>query len=174
MTLVTVGMLLYYMKPQLATLRPMLAGDGGDIPAGGGRGPRRVCRRAAGGRRYRPGTGGGRHRTGVRRYAPGRCARPSQPRCDGSAAELQDTILAGEATVPLPIYREAAGLIVTYRDPAGRFPFPRRPGRPGSPARHRKPEPDSLSYRDRAGRFPFPQEPGQPGRRPAPETRTAA
>ena len=32
-TLATVGMLLYYMKPQLTMLRPVLAGDGKDEPA---------------------------------------------------------------------------------------------------------------------------------------------
>jgi PST family polysaccharide transporter len=125
-TLATVGMLLYRMKPQLTMLRPVLAG-GDDTAAAQeaevGAGPVRVPAKARQPWETAP--------------LPALAAAITGPPL-GEPMSFPDAMAALATTAPMPIYRETAGPIRTYRDPAGRVSFPPGPRQSG---RHRKPEP---------------------------------
>ena len=133
-SLTTVGMLLYSMKPQLTMLRPVLTGDGGEPVAA----------------EDEPAVGDAVAAPEPVAAGTGRSSAPVRPPWDSaplpvlaaSAAEPLSLPAALTTTAPMPIYREAAGPIVTYRDPAGRLWFP--PG-PRPSGRHHKPEPDDAA-----------------------------
>lgn len=147
--LATVGLLLYHLKPQLTTLRPVLAGNDGGISAADSAAydESGAARSAyADGGREPVTVGAGQTPDLLGAHQDGALAR-----AEAWPASLQDTIAALAVTTPLPIYREAAGPIVTYRDLAGRFPFPhgahqQGPHQPGLPGRHRKPEPHDAAH----------------------------
>ena len=118
--LATVGTLLYYMKPQLAALRPILAAGEGDVP----------------------------DQDALAEETTIDAVPPIPVHTGPSIADaatvvipaLRNALSALDVTAPLPIYREAAGPIVTYRDPAGRFPFARGTDQPDVAGGHRRPE----------------------------------
>lgn len=123
-TLATVGMLLYRMKPQLTLLRPILAG-GEDTAA---------AQEADAGPRPAPAKSRPPWETApLPAVAVTAMAEPL-----GEPMSLPEAMTALATTAPMPIYRETAGPIRTYRDPAGRVSFPPGPRQSG---RHRKPEP---------------------------------
>jgi O-antigen/teichoic acid export membrane protein len=144
LALATVALLLRHMKPQLTTLRPILAGNSGDVSA-------------------------------------------MDPTADGEsvAAQLanwENTITGLATTAPLPVYRETAAPVVTYRNRAERFVYPQGADQPPLPGRHRKPvypqaaEP-IATYHDQDGRLAFPPVPNQPrlpGRHRRPEAQDVA
>jgi PST family polysaccharide transporter len=137
-SLTTVGMLFYRMKPQLTMLRPVLAGDGGSTVAA----------------RDEPAAENADAPSEPMAASTGRSSAITRPPWETAplpavaavtaeplAAPLSspDAMTALAATAPMPIYREAGGPIATYRDPAGWLSFPPEPRPPG---RHREPEPD--------------------------------
>jgi PST family polysaccharide transporter len=121
-TLATVGMLLYRMKPQLTMLRPVLAGGDDTAAAQVGAGPGPVSAKSRPPWETAP--------------LPALAAAIAGP--PGEPMSWPDAMTALATTAPMPIYRETAGPILTYRDPAGRVSFPAGPRQSG---RHRKPEP---------------------------------
>ena len=135
--LITIGMLLRHMKPQLATLRPVLEGNDGDIPAGNdGASDESVAPRSADADvGDEPVAVGNRQASALVREFRDGTPIPASPLAMTQPLRIRDTM-------PLPIFREAVGPIVTYRDPAGRFSVPRRSDQPVRPGRHRKPEPN--------------------------------
>ena len=127
LALATVALLLLYMKPQLTTLRPILAGNSGDVS---GMDPTADGESVAAQPVYRETAApvaADRDRAERLVYPQG----ADQPRLPGRHRK--------------PVYPEAAEPIATYRDQDGHLAFPPVPDQSHLPGRHHRPEAQDVA-----------------------------